>query len=70
MEATMMFTLVPEVSNNNPRRMNCITIDHVERSTNCGKKAKKNSATFGFSTLVVNPCLKTSRSRKLFDLRA
>ena len=33
-------------------------------STNCGRKARKNSAVFGLSTLTIAPCQKVRRSER------
>src|SRR5437764_80827 len=39
-----------------PRAMNAATLVGLVGSMNCGRKARKNNATFGFSTLVTTPC--------------
>lgn len=44
-----------------PRKMKASGLLGADGSMNCGTKARKNRATFGFRTLVRKPCVKTVR---------
>jgi hypothetical protein len=43
----------------NPSRRKAIALRGEFAATNCGRKARKNSATFGLSTLVSAACQNT-----------
>jgi len=44
--------------NTSPRNRNAASFDGADGSTNCGRNARKKSATFGFRTFVRKPALK------------
>src|SRR5882724_10644771 len=50
--ARMRHQIVPVVTNAKPRIRNANTLTFDAGSMNCGRKARKKRATFGFSTLV------------------
>src|SRR5919197_3386607 len=56
--ATATFTTVPWTSKSRPSSTICPTAGPAAGSTNCGRKARKKSATFGFSTFVSTACAK------------
>ena len=47
--------IVPVVTNVKPRTINAGIFAGEAGSMNCGRKAKKNSATLGFNTFVTTP---------------
>src|SRR5215207_11701150 len=60
--ATPTFTIVPEQLNRHPSTTICSATEPRSGSTNCGRNARKNSATFGFRMLVTAPWRKTVHS--------
>src|SRR5689334_12941525 len=56
--ATATLTSVPWMLKSRPSSRICGTGGPAARSTNCGRKARKKSATLGFSTLVMTACMK------------
>ena len=54
--ARTMHQTVPVVSNVQPRMKNGIGLSTAFGFINCGRKERKNKATFGLSRLVRNPC--------------
>src|SRR4029453_16701561 len=58
--ARMRHQIVPIVTNVNPSVTKARILLLVAGSMNCGRNARKNSATFGFSTLVKTPCWKAT----------
>ena len=60
--ATPTFTAVPDTSNASPSATICHPTSPLAGSTNCGRNARKNSATFGLSTFVTTPCRNTRHS--------
>ncbi len=57
--ANPTFTAVPLTAKIEPSTTNAGSLLGVAASMNCGRKARKNSATFGFSALVRKPCTNT-----------
>ena len=51
----------PSAVNSVPRNRNCKATRPRAWSTNCGRKARKNSAVLGFRMLTTTPCPKTRR---------
>src|SRR4029078_5575252 len=60
--ATNRFHNVPFTLKTRPRKRNASGLLVAPGSTNCGRNARKNSATFGFRTLVRKPCMNTVRN--------
>src|SRR5262249_21370001 len=60
--ATPRHHKVPLRVNTRPSARNASTFEGASGSMNCGRKARKNSATFGLRTLVRKPWQKTTRS--------
>ena len=60
--ATAMFTSVPEQLNRQPSTTICSATEPRSGSTNCGRNARKNSATFGFRMFVTAPWRKIAHS--------
>src|SRR4030095_5742240 len=58
--ARMRHQIVPVVTNVNPRVTKARILLLVPGSMNCGRNARKNSATLGFRTLVRTPCWKAA----------
>src|SRR6185503_9771811 len=56
---------VPLTMKRAPRKRNARTRDSASGATNCGRNARKNSATFGLSTLVSRPVRNTAQSLAL-----
>src|SRR6266404_4035837 len=54
--ARLKHQIVPVVTNVRPRKRNARTFVPDAGSMNCGRKARKKSATFGFRILVNTPC--------------
>lgn len=54
-QATNKFHSVPLISKIAPKNRNANGFDGASAMTNCGRNARKNSATLGFSTLVRRP---------------
>ena len=54
--ATIKHQIVPVVMNTKPRIMNERTLSGLSGEINCGRKAIKNTATFGLKILVNAPC--------------
>src|ERR1700733_10242781 len=59
--ATNRFHSVPLKSNMPPRKRNARGFEPASEATNCGRNARKNSATLGFKTLVRKPWTKMLR---------
>src|SRR5580693_8557094 len=62
-QATSKFQIVPLRSKITPRNKNAAAFDGASADTNCGRNARKNSATLGFKTFVRNPWEKMPRIR-------
>src|ERR1700730_15160527 len=60
-QATSKFQIVPLKSKIAPRNRNADGFDGASDKTNCGRNAKKNSATLGFKTFVRKPWKKMPR---------
>src|SRR3954464_12692201 len=60
--ATPMHHSVPLTTKIRPSTTNAAARFGESELTNCGRKARKNSATFGLSALVRAPCKNTCRS--------
>src|SRR4029450_14149588 len=58
--ARMRHQIVPVVTNVNPSVTKARILLLVPGSMNCGRNARKNSATLGFRTLVRTPCCKAA----------
>ena len=61
----------PVTMKHKPKTMNEMNLEGLSSEINCGTKAKKKIATFGFNTLVKNPCFKImmkSDSLKCFGI--
>src|SRR5580692_10055160 len=54
-QATSKFQIVPFKSKITPRIRNASGFDAAPDATNCGRNARKNSATLGLRTLVRKP---------------
>ena len=54
-QARMRHQIVPVVTNVSPSKINAGTFALDAGSINCGRNARKNSATFGFKMLVSTP---------------
>jgi hypothetical protein len=66
--ARVRHQIVPVVTNVSPSIRNANTFMFDAGSINCGRNARKNKATFGFSTFVTTPCRKAAalvRRRKV-----
>src|SRR5437762_1910620 len=61
-QATNRFQRVPLKMNTMPRNRKASGLLGAPGSTNCGRNARKKSATFGLRTLVRKPCRNTVRS--------
>src|SRR5687768_13443913 len=61
--ATKRFQSVPLMLKTSPRNRKDSALFEVAGSMNWGRKARKNSATLGFRTLVSRPCENIVRSR-------
>src|SRR5258708_36446056 len=59
--ATNRFHSVPLKLNIAPSKRNANGFEPASTATNWGRNARKNSATFGFKTLVRKPCTKILR---------
>src|SRR3954463_10236630 len=55
-QARTRHQIVPVVTNVRPRTMKAATFIFDAGSMNCGRKARKKSATFGLRTFVKTPC--------------
>src|SRR3989442_12355053 len=60
-QATSRFQSVPLKSKTAPRKRKASGLLGASESMNCGKNARKNRATFGFSTFVRKPWTNTVR---------
>src|ERR1700722_4154951 len=60
-QATSRFQIVPLKSKIAPRKRNANGFDGASDETNCGRNARKNSATLGFNMLVRKPWEKMPR---------
>jgi len=60
-QATNKFHIVPLKSKIAPRNKNANGFDGASDKTNCGRNARKNSATLGFKTFVRKPWKKMPR---------
>src|SRR5258706_14281407 len=60
-QATSRFQSVPLKLKTAPRKRNASGLLGASESMNCGKNARKNRATFGFSTFVRKPWMNTVR---------
>src|SRR5687768_59779 len=61
-QATNRFQRVPLILNSRPKNRKESTLLAAAASTNCGKNARKNRATFGLSTFVQKPCTNIVRN--------
>src|SRR5438132_13420515 len=68
-QARMRHQIVPVVTNVRPSVMNAAIFIFDAGSMNCGRKARKKSATFGLSTFVKTPCRNAAAlvRRRKFD---
>src|SRR5438270_13598813 len=60
-QPTSRFQSVPLKLKTAPRKRNASGLLGASESMNCGKNARKNRATFGFSTFVRKPWMNTVR---------
>src|SRR5882724_1570455 len=67
--ARIKHQIVPVATNVRPRKRSARTVVPDAGSMNCGRKARKKSATFGFRTLVNTPCRNAAEvvRRRKFD---
>src|SRR5579863_4217032 len=61
--ATAIHQSVPLKMKIEPRSTKATALWGESAATNCGRKARKNSATFGFNTLVSAPCKNNWRNK-------